>query len=66
MLPFRIIIQVKLNNKRTVIQINVLRKPKKNLRCLECICVHGEESVFLKVFESLRTHLHRKREVIED
>lgn len=34
---YRVMLQVKNMDERTVIQINVLRKPKSNQRCLECI-----------------------------
>ena len=60
------IFQIKKDDVLTVIQVNVLRIPKKRRRCLECICIKGDEGVFIEAFDSLDLHILRKKDEIEN
>mmetsp|Transcript_27464 Transcript_27464/g.24340 ORF Transcript_27464/g.24340 Transcript_27464/m.24340 type:complete len:411 (+) Transcript_27464:91-1323(+) len=62
---YRVIFQIKHQGKLTVIQVNILRIPKMFKRCLECICVDGEEEVFIEAFGSLDLYVFRKKHVIK-
>lgn len=62
---YRMIFQIKNDVKLTVIQVNILKIPKKYKRCLECICVDGVESIFYEAFECLDLHVFRKKHIFE-
>lgn len=61
----RVIFQIKKDEVLTIIQVNVLRIPKHQKRCIECICVEGDENTFADAFESLDLHVFKNRTAFE-
>lgn len=59
---FRVIFQLKTHSELTVVQVNILRIPKKSRRCLECICVKGFEGVFRDAINDLTDFIDRRFE----
>jgi len=63
---FRVMLKISSLPKDTLIQMNVLRKPEEESRCVEVIMVSGCPTKFDTVFSQLKRHLYRSKLVTED
>jgi serine/threonine protein kinase len=57
---FRVELIVEEGSFKTLIQVNVLKKPEQDLRCLEYILMDGEASVFESVFSRFKLYCSDK------
>jgi serine/threonine protein kinase len=57
---FRVELSVEGNPTNTRMQVNVLKKPDQEKRCLEFICKEGEKSAFEATFSSFKKWMNKK------
>ena len=63
---YRVYLKAKNTSKESLIQVNVLRKPKEDMRCLEFVRVKGSYTIFLDTFTKVKDYLKRHQKQFEN
>lgn len=62
---YRVNLKAKMGTKKATIQVNILRRPKVDLRCFEWIRLEGSYTVFLEIFSHFKRYMIESRKILE-